>query len=938
MIFFQDYNIDVALITETWLVEQSNNTTAKIKSYGYDIIHDFRNDSRGGGTAVIFKAGLSVCAVNLNVDDITSFGFTTVNMRCCTDMKILFLCLYRTGPITKLFFDELNTLLAALSLKYDYVVIGGDFNIHVQNLGDKDTIDLKEAMKSYGFGQCVKNSTHCRGGTLDLLYDNSNLIDVQTVEIHDKYDLSDHYPIIACTKKFTTAAAKETKKIVYRDLRSIDRLAFAHDLSKVPELLKIDHNNLQNTVAGLFGAVTEVLDTHAPVMTKTISYVHTAQWFDSEYKEQRTLRRKAERRWLRTQLDSDKDFYKQINRETNAMAKLKKQKYYQQKINSKDGDARAIYDVVNKEMDRKQKAPLPECDDMSLLAKNFNNFFIEKIKKIRDNLSKNAHKFPLLNKPQTPPSVADADCLMDFEPCTIEELKEIIADSGINCSPSDFLPTELLKENIDIFLPSLCELVNLSLSTGSMDGLKVADIIPNIKGQKVDPNEMKNYRPISNLTFLGKMVERVVLRRLNLHMDKYGMHTAEQSAYKKFHSTETILIKVVNDLLVASDKNSATILMLLDLSAAFDTVDHRKLIKILENEINIKGVALKWFRSFLTGRCQRTRLGSNLSEDVELLFGVPQGSVLGPVLFNIYIRSLYTTVKQHGFAIQGYADDQQIYKSFSANQQAEILTWKIVCCFYVIQRWMSDFCLQLNPSKTQIIVVGPQRVLNSIKIHGVQLMDDLCVRFVTSTKSLGFLINENLSFHTQVMALKRDCFRLIRNICKMRFIFGKQQLKLIVNSLVICKLDYCNSLFYGINERYLKELQIIQNAAGKVVFGLYKHDHVGDTLKELHWLPVRERIQFKILLLVFKSLNGLGPTYLAEMLNYANYSHNIHLIEPAADTVMGDRAFQRCAPQLWNNIPASVKTSASLDSFKTKLKTYLFDKAYGLNGDTNNVT
>ena len=135
-------------------------------------------------------------------------------------------------------------------------------------------------------------------------------------------------------------------------------------------------------------------------------------------------------------------------------------------------------------------------------------------------------------------------------------------------------------------------------------------------------------------------------------------------------------------------------------------------------------------------------------------------------------------------------------------------------------------------------------------------------------------------------------------------------------------------MFYGINEKDLNELQRIQNAAGKAVVGLYKYDHVGDTLKDLHWLPVRERIQFKILLLVFKCLNGMGPTYLNEMLNYANYNHNIHLTVPIAETALGERAFQRCAPRLWNCTPDIVKNSATLASFKTKLKTHLFEKAY----------
>ena len=243
---------------------------------------------------------------------------------------------------------------------------------------------------------------------------------------------------------------------------------------------------------------------------------------------------------------------------------------------------------------------------------------------------------------------------------------------------------------------------------------------------------------------------------------------------------------------------------------------------------------------------------------------------------------------------------------------------------------MTEFCLQLNPSKTEIMVVGPQRVLNKISLHGIQLQDDVCIRFKSSTKSLGILLDETLSFKNHVIKLKQDCFRLIRNISKMRFIFTRDQLKTIVNSLIVCKLDYCNGLFTGIDEKWVKELQRIQNAAGKVVYGLYKYDRVGDTLQNLHWLPVQERIDYKVLLIVFKCLNGIGPEYLTDMLTYKSYGHNIRLAESHMNTAMGERAFQNYAPKKWNSMPLSITECTTLASFKSCLKTHMFKVAYGI--------
>ena len=368
--------------------------------------------------------------------------------------------------------------------------------------------------------------------------------------------------------------------------------------------------------------------------------------------------------------------------------------------------------------------------------------------------------------------------------------------------------------------------------------------------------------------------------------------------------------------------------MLLDLSAAFDTVEHKKLLRILHDEIGVRGKALKWFKSFLTGRTQRTRIGSNISESITLEFGVPQGSVLGPVLFNIYIRSLYNTINKAGFNVQGYADDQQIYKAFKPNQQVDILNIQIANCFKTIQSWMVDYCLQLNPGKTQILLIGPKNILNGIKIRGILLHNQTCLRFISSTKDLGVIIDQHLSFGPHITNLKKDTFRLIRNVVKRRFLFSVPQIKLIVNSIIICKLDYCNSLYYGINESLIKQLQLIQNAAAKAVIGLYKHDHLGNTLKELHWLPVRFRIIYKIILLVFKCLNGLGPDYLCDMLHFANSDHFIYLVEPKTASAFGDKSFEKVGPKLWNELPIEIKTLSSIELFKSALKTLLFKKAF----------
>ena len=205
-----------------------------------------------------------------------------------------------------------------------------------------------------------------------------------------------------------------------------------------------------------------------------------------------------------------------------------------------------------------------------------------------------------------------------------------------------------MASNTDTFAPFWLEIVNLLLHVGSMEGMVNAVVLPLIKelGSLVNTDEYKNYRPVSNLVFIGKLIERVVQTRLQHQLVRNNLLSEKNYAYEKSHSTELLLLKEVNDLFKSFDNNLPSVVVLLDLSAAFDTVDHSKLLHILKFEIGIDGTALKWFESFLVGRTQTVKIGDEYSEILELLYGVAQGSVLGPPLFKIYIGSLYEYVEQ----------------------------------------------------------------------------------------------------------------------------------------------------------------------------------------------------------------------------------------------------------------------------------------------------
>ena len=209
-----------------------------------------------------------------------------------------------------------------------------------------------------------------------------------------------------------------------------------------------------------------------------------------------------------------------------------------------------------------------------------------------------------------------------------------------------------------------------------MDNLKHATITPLLKNADLDFNKYENCCPVSNLTFIRKLTERDVLKRLLNHMHYNNLNIPNQHGYKKNHSTETVLLKLVNDIRINFDKSNVTVLLLLDLSAAFNTVNVDILLNILSVEIGVKSTVYNWFKSYLTGQTMSVKINNDFCNLVLVNTAVLQGSVLGPILFNIYVRSFYKYIESTGFEIKSFADDHQLYLFFCPTFQYSILVEK----------------------------------------------------------------------------------------------------------------------------------------------------------------------------------------------------------------------------------------------------------------------
>ena len=740
---------------------------------------------------------------------------------------------------------------------------------------------------------------------------------------------SDHYAVIFALS--IIKPKREIKTITARKWKALDTVSMSSDIQSM--LLQHFPNDAEDAATKYNKFLSELLDKYAPSKQCDIVIRHNTPWFNQDIKAAKVLRRKIEKKYRTLGLLVDLSQYRQQRNIVNALVEVSKQTYYMDQI-SAASDQKQLQKVFDKLLHNDHKiSPLPTIYKGPELAEKFADFFCNKISSIRDSITST---ITANETSDLQPSIPDP--LMHFQSISDSDTLKLLQKSASKSCNLDPIPTWLLKDMKDDITPILTRLVNQSLSSGCFpSAFKEAIVTPLLKKPTSDAECLKNYRPVSNLAFASKLTERAVAMQYVEHCRRNNLRNDFQAAYKAHNSTETAMTRVHNDILHAVDEKGAAILVLLDLSAAFDTLDHTLLLQSLAHNIGVSGTALKWFTSYLSCRSQAVSVKGSVSTKRSLSCGVPQGSVLGPILFTTYTRPLGKIISDAGLCHMFYADDTQLYLSFRPNdvESVQDAVNKVSSCVSVIKTWMNNHFLKLNEDKTEVLVVSTPYVSKSLSIPTLML-DGVDISTSGKVRDLGVTLDSAMQYHHHVNSVVRNAYYQLNRIARIRNYLTEEATKSLIHALVISRLDYCNALYYGLPGNLVTKLQRVQNHAARLVRRLHKFDHVTPVLMSLHWLPIEQRVKFKILVLTFKAVRGLAPKYISDLIKpyvptRSLRSSSKHLLEEPCYKLetYGARSFRCAAPRLWNGLSQTLRDARSLPAFKRMLKTILFKSAYG---------
>lgn len=884
--------IDILAISESWLTHAILDEVVCME--GFQLVRRDRACGRGGGVVLYVRDSIRFTEIMDCKTEYSEQIWIEFNLR---NIKTILGLIYRPpgGDSVHDFLNEFEENTCKNLLNCDNYLCTGDFNINVMNLHCPYVQRFNLILSAYNVTQIIAEPTRqgLNNATLIDLIVCSNVDMIGDSCVDHEFDVSDHF-LIKCKLNLESIKPRPFFKTC-RDYRNFDRMAFNGDLQNVPFDNIYYLNDIDEKINLLNFYILELFDLHAPLRTFRITKKR-APWLTPNIKYLMSLRNRALSKYKRRKSAEDWESYRQLRNFVTTAVSAEKRAYLEHRVQNNDPKENwKLLKSLNIYSQARKIVP-----EHIGTADEINTFFV--------GASAVGHPDPVtLNFYLT----NRKDNIIDFKfrlatEKEIERALLLVKSEAVGC---DGIGLSMLIRCCPCILPVIIHIVNSCIENGQFPGCwKTSHVLPLPKVSC--PSELKHLRPISILPTLSKVIERILEDQIREHVLSCQILPAFQSGYRKDYSCTTALLKVTDDILEASDRGELTALILLDYSKAFDRLNHDLLLAVLAY-VGFDESAQVLIRSYLTGRRQAVKLNGALSSMIGVPCGVPQGSILGPLLFSIYTSQLVTFLR-HSTA-HFYADDTQIYLSFNPDN-AEEAGYRLNEDLQALMKASRDHCLEINPAKSQFLLFGRgksrERCRDLLKISINNEVVGLC----NSAKNLGILMDTDLRFSEHINNCIRRAFANLKLVFAQRSHLNEKLKKLLCDSIVLSHFNYGDALYgpclLNIDAR---RIQLMQNSCIRLICGLRGRERgVSAKIREIGWFRMDERRLLHSLVLFNKIIFNKRPDYLYDKIKFRYDAHNLDLrhkciiTPPSHRTTLYERSFSYQVSHLYNRIPANL--------------------------------
>ena len=897
-------NYDIFCVVETWLHAGIPDELINIVNYNL-----FRCDriTRGGGLCIFIKNPLKA----LLIDSTNTIEQLWLNINTKNE-SIAFGVVYKPPSMeNKLFLDQFEGTLSLLFTKYDEVMCTGDFNINILDIENVHVNNLLSVLEQFNLRQIIEEPTR-------ITESKSTLIDLVIVTNEERIvekavldcDISDHQMV--CFKVKVSNGNSKPRMYTYRNFNNFVYDSFHNDLLSIPWDTIFYIQEINEKVTYLAQNIVALFDVHAPLVTSRFTKPF-APWLTYNIKLMMSSRDNALQRYKKTKDNNHWQFYKELRNYVTQAIKREKRAYFESIFNNTNRNEHWKVLRNNNMLPQNKNSEIPEQ------LKNVNeiNNFLSNVNtnSMTSDSLLNFYRNNRLNNNN-----------FKFHTETEITILKIINDISTNATGCDGVNAKLLKLCCPHIIPHITHIINFCLINNIFPTLWKNAVIT-VLAKKSNPTEYKDLRGISILPTMSKIIEKIMELQLREYLNINNLLPIVQSGFRPGYSCTTALLNIMDDIITASDRGNCTALILLDFSRAFDTLNHEILLNILKY-IGLSENAVEMFRNYLSNREQKVRLDNIMSEAVALKTGVPQGSILGPLLFTIYTSHLINCLKY--CQIHLYADDSQLYYSFPPSDVA-IANDRInedVNTFVVEAK---NHCLIINPVKSSIIVFGPRKYREKVKNEINITVDNSPIVKLDEAKSLGIILDSEIRFVRHINKSLQKAYANIKLIYANRHSIPQKTKIMLCESLVLSLFNYSDML-YGpsLNYLYKHKIQKVQNFCLRLIYGIRRGQRVSHKLKDVGWLNMYNRRLLHAANLYHKIITLKSPPYLYEKIKFRTDVHTLNirfkgtLTPPAHQLELFKRSYSYQICKVYNAIENNLK-KMSTRHFKIKYKKILLN-------------